>query len=222
VSYGCSNSRDEGLGLKRKSKFFLPRVRFYFMCEIFISHNIVNKMTEVTRTVNNVNDLSVAQSDISSLQANVNNNTTNISSLQENVNNNTTSISTLQSYTVSNGSNFGVGPGVFNQLTIGVQNVAVGNLSAVEYSVTNGSGNVMIGYNSGANCQSGNNNTFLGAYAQFESGKTLISSPLQQSRKLNRENIPKYSKRNCHVFLTILQFTGDQQQRNLRTPHPSH
>jgi len=135
-------------------------------------------MTEVTRTVNNVNDLSTAQSDISSLQVNVNNNTTSISSLQANVNNNTTSISTLQSYVVSDGSNFGVGPSVFDQLTIGVQNVAVGNLSAVEYSVTNGSGNVMIGYNSGANCQSGNNNTFLGAYAQFESGKTSINSSI--------------------------------------------
>jgi len=89
-----------------------------------------------------------------------------------------TAVSTLQSYTVSNGSNFGVGPSVFSQLTTGVQNAAIGNLSAVEYSVTTGSGNVMIGYNSGANCQTGNNNTFLGAYAQFESGMTSINSSI--------------------------------------------
>jgi len=36
----------------------------------------------------------------------------------------------------------------------------------------------MIGYNSGANCQTGNNNTFLGAYAQFESGMTSINSSI--------------------------------------------
>jgi len=42
-------------------------------------------MTEVTRTVNNVNDLSTAQSDISSLQDNVNTNNANITTLQSNV-----------------------------------------------------------------------------------------------------------------------------------------
>jgi len=56
-------------------------------------------MTELTRTINNVNDLSTAQSDITSLQ--------------ESVNNNNTNITTLQSYTVSSGTNFGVGPDVF-------------------------------------------------------------------------------------------------------------
>jgi len=55
-------------------------------------------MTELTRTVNNVNDLSTAQSDISSLQ--------------ESVNTNTTNITTLQSYIVLNGTNFGVGSDV--------------------------------------------------------------------------------------------------------------
>jgi len=38
-------------------------------------------MTEVTRTINNVNDLSMAQSDISSLQESVNNNTTIITAI---------------------------------------------------------------------------------------------------------------------------------------------
>jgi len=42
-------------------------------------------MTELTRTVNNVNDLSMAQSDISSLQDNVNTNNANITTLQSNV-----------------------------------------------------------------------------------------------------------------------------------------
>jgi len=55
-------------------------------------------MTELTCTINNINELSMAQSDITSLQ--------------ESVNNNTTNISTLESYTVSSGTNFGVGPGV--------------------------------------------------------------------------------------------------------------
>jgi len=279
-------------------------------------HNIVNKMTELTCTINNVNDLSTAQSDITSLQESVNNNTTNITTLEsytvsngtnfgvgpgvlgnlttgtqntvvsnwedalpytittgsnntfigyntgkscEEGSNNTfvgnniqltpgqtlfsgsiglgsgvvinnsdqfvvtsnvtsfnmpgltastgtregtilefdssgniipsvgtlnsvskidTAVSTLQSYTISDGSNFGVGPGVFNQLTIGVQNVAVGNLTALEYTVLNGSGNVMIGYNSGGHCESGNNDTFLSAYAQFEAGKTSINSSI--------------------------------------------
>jgi len=39
-------------------------------------------MTELTCTVNNVNDLSTAQSDITSLQESVNTNTTNITTLQ--------------------------------------------------------------------------------------------------------------------------------------------
>jgi len=40
-------------------------------------------MTELTRTINNVNDLSTAQSDITSLQESVNTNTTNITTLQD-------------------------------------------------------------------------------------------------------------------------------------------
>jgi len=70
-------------------------------------------MTELTLTVNNVNDLSMAHSDISSLQ--------------ESVKPNTTNITTLQSYTVSNGTNFGVGPRVLGNLTTGTQNTVVGN-----------------------------------------------------------------------------------------------
>jgi len=47
--------------------------------------NIVKKMKEVTRTINNVNDLSTAQSDITSLQENVNTNNANITTLQSDV-----------------------------------------------------------------------------------------------------------------------------------------
>jgi len=36
-------------------------------------------------------------------------------------------VSTLQSYTVSIGTNFGVGPNVFQDLTTGTQNTAIGN-----------------------------------------------------------------------------------------------
>jgi len=53
--------------------------------EFYFTHNIVVKMTEVTRTINNVNDLSTAQSDISSLQDNVNTNNSNITTLQSDV-----------------------------------------------------------------------------------------------------------------------------------------
>lgn len=61
-------------------------------------------MTELMRTINSVND---------------------VSSLQESVNTNTTNISTLQSYTVSKGTNFGVGPDALQVLTTGTQNTVL-------------------------------------------------------------------------------------------------
>jgi len=66
----------------------------------------------LTRTINNVNELNTAQSDITSLQ--------------ESVNNNTTNITTLESYTISKGTNFGIGPNVLQILTTGYENTAVG------------------------------------------------------------------------------------------------
>jgi len=73
-------------------------------------------MTKLTCKINNVND---------------------ITSLQEIVNNNTTNISTLQSYTVLNGTNFGVGPGALSNLTTGTQNTIVGNWEdALPYMIT--------------------------------------------------------------------------------------
>jgi len=81
-------------------------------------------MTELTHTINNVND---------------------ITSLQEIINNNTTNITTLQSYTVSSGTNFGVRPDVFDNLTTRTQNTAIGNLASRGlYRLTTGSGNVII------------------------------------------------------------------------------
>jgi len=45
----------------------------------------------------------------------------------------------LQSYTVSNGTNFGVGPGEFNNLTTGMQNAAIGNsATGGPYKLTTG------------------------------------------------------------------------------------
>jgi len=119
-------------------------------------------MTELTRTINNVNDLNTAQSDITSLQ--------------ESVNNNTTNITTLQSCTVSSGTNFGVGPDVFDNLTTRTQNTAIGNLaSGGQYKLSTGSGNVMVGYNSGGSCESGSNNTFLGTNTQFKPGQSAFN-----------------------------------------------
>jgi len=79
-------------------------------------------------------------------------------------------VSTLQSYTVSlKGTNFGVGPDVFQELTSGTQNTAIGNgAGGGTYGLTTGSRNVMIGYNSGGGCETSSNNTFLGSNTNFE------------------------------------------------------
>jgi len=85
----------------------------------------------------------------------------------------------LQSYTVSKGTNFGLGPSVFNNLTTGTQNTAIGNLAARgEYKLTTRNSNVMVGYNLGATCEDGSNNTFLGCNAQLQPGQSLISGSI--------------------------------------------
>jgi len=49
-------------------------------------------------------------------------------------------VSTLQSYTASNRTNFAVGPNVFQDLTTGTQNTAIGNgAGGGPYMVTSGS-----------------------------------------------------------------------------------
>jgi hypothetical protein len=72
-------------------------------------------------------------------------------------------ITNLQSNIVVTGTNLGVGPNVFTQLTTGTDTVAIGSgASSGNYSLTTGSGNVMLGANSGGGCVTGSNNTLLG------------------------------------------------------------
>jgi len=88
-------------------------------------------------------------------------------------------VSTLQSYTVSIGTNFGVGPGVFQELTTGTQNTTIGNAAAGgPYKLTTGSGNVMVGYNSGGTCENGLNNTFLGTNTKLQPDQQSISDSI--------------------------------------------
>jgi len=85
---------------------------------------------------------------------------------------------TLQSYTVSSGTNCGIGPGVFNDLTTGTQNTAIGNSAAGgPYKLTTGSGNAMVGYNSGGTCEDGSNNTFLGT--NYGGARTTEIGPIR-------------------------------------------
>jgi len=81
-------------------------------------------------------------------------------------------VSTLQSYTVSKGQNFGIGPDVFQDLTKGTQNTAIGyGAGGGPYRVASGQGNVFVGYNSGGTCETGSNNTFLGANTALVPGQ---------------------------------------------------
>jgi len=66
------------------------------------------------------------------------------------------------------GTNFDVGQDVFQELTSGTQNTAIGNgAGGGTYGLTTGSGNVMVGYNLGGGCETGSNNTFLGSNYKF-------------------------------------------------------
>jgi len=82
---------------------------------LFCMDNIVNKMTEVTWMVNNVNDLSTAQSDISSLQENVNINNTNITTLQSDV----VSINTPNFFWFTDPSTSGTTESIYNPIPWG-------------------------------------------------------------------------------------------------------
>jgi len=102
-----------------------------------------------------------------------------ITSLQESINNNTTNITTLQSYIVLNGTNFGVGLGIFTDLTTGTQNTVFGDLTAGEpYMITSRSNNTFFGYNAGDTCEDGSNNTCLGSNAQLKPGQSGISGSI--------------------------------------------
>jgi len=72
-------------------------------------------------------------------------------------------ITDLQSNIVVMGTNLAVGPGALEQLTTGTNNIAIGSGAASgQYGLTTGSGNVMLGINSGLSCVTGSNNIFLG------------------------------------------------------------
>jgi len=72
-------------------------------------------------------------------------------------------ITNLQDNFVVTGTNLGVGTGALNQVTTGTNNVAIGSGAASgQCGLTTGSGNVMLGVNSGLACITSNNNTFLG------------------------------------------------------------
>jgi len=74
------------------------------------------------------------------------------------------------------GTNFGVGPDVFQDLTAGIQNTAIGyGAGGGPYRVTSGQGNVFVGYNSGVTCETGSNNTFLGTNTALAPGQQWLS-----------------------------------------------
>jgi len=91
-------------------------------------------------------------------------------------------ITNLQSNIVSTGTNLGVGPSTLTQVTTGTSNTAVSNASSgPPYSITTGSGNVILGANSGGSCMNGSNNTFLGSNTGFKAGITYYSSSIALS-----------------------------------------
>jgi len=76
------------------------------------------------------------------------------------------------------GTNFGIGPDVFQELTSGTLNTVIGyGAGEGTYGLTTGSGNVMVGYNLGGDCETGSNNTFLGSNTHFE-GSTYINGSI--------------------------------------------
>jgi len=98
-------------------------------------------------------------------------------------------ITDLQSNIVVTGTNLGVGPDVFTQLTTGYENTAVGyGASSGSYSLTTKSGNVMVGYNSGGGCTTGSNNTFLGANTNCTAGYDINSIALGVGANITKEN----------------------------------
>jgi len=91
-------------------------------------------------------------------------------------------VSNLRSYTVSkgtNGTNFGVRPSIFSNLSTGMQNTSFGDLAAGgPYTVTTRGNNTFLGYNAGLTCEDGSNNTFLSCNVQLKLGQSLISGSI--------------------------------------------
>jgi len=88
-------------------------------------------------------------------------------------------IANLQSNIVVAGTNLGVGPSVLTQVTTETDNTAIGNAASGQpYSITTGSGNVMIGASSGGSCMNGSNNNFLGSNSGFKAGITYYNNSI--------------------------------------------
>jgi len=98
-------------------------------------------------------------------------------------------ITNLQSNIVVTGTNLGVGPGILIQLTTRTNNVAIGSgASSNNYSLTTGSGNVIVGANSGLGCVTGSNNTLLGYNTSMSASYILGSIALGAGTKITGYN----------------------------------
>jgi len=86
-------------------------------------------------------------------------------------------ITNLQNNLVAMGTNLAVGPVVLEQLTTGTNNIAIGlGAASSNYGFTTGSGDVMLGINSGLSCVVGSNNTFLGCNTSMYGADYIIGS----------------------------------------------
>jgi len=98
-------------------------------------------------------------------------------------------ITNLQSNIVVTGTNVAVGPNALNIVTTGTENTAVGyGASSGSYSLTTGSGNVMVGYHLGGGCTTGSNNTFLGVNTNCTAGYVINSIALGAGANITKEN----------------------------------
>jgi len=84
-------------------------------------------------------------------------------------------ITDLQDNIFVTATNLGVGLGALNWLTTGINNIAMGAAGG-EYGLTTGSGNVLLGVNSGPSCVTGSNNTFLGYNTSMYGADYIIGS----------------------------------------------
>jgi len=86
-------------------------------------------------------------------------------------------ITNLQSNIVVSGTNLRVGSGALEQLTTRTSNIAIGlGAASGNYGLTTGSGNVMLGVNSGPSCVTGSNNTFLGYNTSMYGASYIVGS----------------------------------------------
>jgi len=64
-----------------------------------------------------------------------------------------------------------------SQLTTGTDNIAIGlGAASGKYDLNTGSGNVMLGVNSGPSCVTGSNNTFLGYNTLMYGASYIVGS----------------------------------------------